>query len=456
MSYSYLNGKGGVKNVSLNIHDGEFVVLCGKSGCGKTTLTRIINGLAFHFYKGVYSGEACIDGKGISEIPSNEICLRVGSVFQDPRSQFFDKHVEGEVAFGCENIGLTLVEIRENTDMAINALSIEHLRSRKLLELSSGEKQKTAIASIYAMTPSIYVLDEPSSNLDQAATEELAKILYQLKTDGKTIIVAEHRISYLMELADKFIHIKDGIIEEQFSPDEFSALSDEDISERGLRCRQKPELNKGFTELHTANGGRLEIANVNAAYKKPLFNDFCLSAERGDVVAISGSNGIGKTTLCRIISGMKAPQNGEIRLDGKTLNKQRRLKHTFLVLNGSDNRSFTDTVLGEPLFRFERKEVQQKQSACEQLLIELNLSHLSDRHPLTLSGGQKQRLSIVTALMQEKEVIILDEPTSGLDYENMIQVASAIKAAASKDKIVLVVSHDVEFINCVANKVYKI
>ena len=457
LSYSYLNGKGGIKNISLKINDGEFVVFCGKSGCGKTTLTRIINGLAFHFYKGMYSGEAYINGRDISEIPSSENCLNVGSVFQDPRSQFFDKYVEGEIAFGCENIGFTQEIIRKNTEASIRELSIERLRSRKLLQLSSGEKQKTAIASIYAMMPNIYVLDEPSSNLDKKATKELAEILKKLKASGKTVIVAEHRISYLADLADRFIHIRDNNIVEEFSPDEFWKLSDVEISERGLRSRTPSELKEDCViDNNSEKSCDFEIRNLAAAYKEPLFTDFCLSAERGDVVAVLGANGEGKTTLCRIISGIKKAKKGEVRLNGKLLSKRQRLKNTFLVLNGSDNRTFTDRVSAEPLFGLTKKEIQQKQSACDALLKELNLKHLSSKHPLTLSGGQKQRLSIVTALIQDKDVIIFDEPTSGLDYENMIQVAAAIQTAASKGKIVLVVSHDIEFINCVANKVVRI
>ena len=456
VSYSYLNGEGGVKNINLTVNDGEFVVFCGKSGCGKTTLTRIINGLAFHFYKGKYSGEVYIDDKEISEIPVGEICLNVGSVFQDPRSQFFDKYVEGEVAFGCENTGFTPENIRQNTDAAIDALSIEHLRNRRLFELSSGEKQKTAIASIYAMIPAVYVMDEPSSNLDRTATEELAKTLQKLKADGKTVVVAEHRINYLTSLADRFIYIKDGEISEQFLTNEFMALSDEKLAEYGLRASQRPELKQSKTKKsEIINGGCFEISRLCAAYKKPLFTDFCMSADCGDVVAIMGENGAGKTTLCRIISGIKGAKKGDIRLNGKALNKRRRLKHMFLVLNGSDNRTFTDSVCSEPLFGLSKKEIQQKQSACDALLRELNLSHLADRHPLTLSGGQKQRLSIATALMQNREVIIFDEPTSGLDYDNMIQVSAAIKAAANKGKIILIVSHDVEFINSAANKIFK-
>jgi energy-coupling factor transporter ATP-binding protein EcfA2 len=453
-SYTYLNGEGGVQNIHLKIRQGEFVVLCGRSGCGKTTLIRAINGLAFHFYKGRYSGEALIDNTDISEIPSSEICLKVGSVFQDPRSQFFDKRVEGEIAFGCENIGLLPEEIRRRTNAAAESLSLAPLKARRLIRLSSGEKQKTAIASICAMGPQIYVLDEPSSNLDGRATKELAATLSQLKAAGKTIVVAEHRVNYLADLADRFVYINEGQIEEQFSAGEFLALSDKALARRGLRCTKQSVIDHkaAARDEHSY----FMVDHLCAAYQKPLFSGFCLSADRGHVAAITGANGMGKTTLCRILSGLKKEKSGEIRLQGKTLGKNKRLRHMYLVLNGADNRSFTSSVSEEPLLGLDRKAAAQKRAACDALLRKLNLSQLSDRHPLTLSGGQKQRLSIATALMQEREIIILDEPTSGLDYDNMVQVSAAIRSAAEQGKVVLVVSHDVEFINVVADRVFQL
>jgi energy-coupling factor transport system ATP-binding protein len=176
------------------IESGQFVVLCGKSGCGKTTLTRLVNGLIPNFFEGVLSGSVFIDGKEISRQPLAKTAHIVGSVFQNPRSQFFNVDTTSELAFGCENFGLPVAEIRKRIDEARAAFGLDKLLDRSIFELSSGEKQRIACASVYAAGPDVFVLDEPSSNLDAPSVEILRRILEKLKTAGKTIVVSEHRL----------------------------------------------------------------------------------------------------------------------------------------------------------------------------------------------------------------------------------------------------------------------
>lgn len=203
-SFQYENSDRGVQDISLSVKGGECVVLTGLSGCGKTTVTRLVNGLAPSYYPGVFSGSVRIDGKDISRLSTWEIGRLVGSVFQDPKSQFFSAELAGEVAFPCENYGLSTQEIRERTDAAIKALKLSRLKDRAVDVLSSGEKQRAAIASVYAMKPKVFVCDEPTANLDAAGTRQLAQTLRQLKEQGFTLLLAEHRIDWLMGIADRF------------------------------------------------------------------------------------------------------------------------------------------------------------------------------------------------------------------------------------------------------------
>ncbi len=210
-SFQYENSDRGVQDISLSVKSGECVVLTGLSGCGKTTVTRLVNGLAPSYYPGVFSGSVRIDGKDISRLSTWEIGRLVGSVFQDPKSQFFSSELAGEVAFPCENYGLSAREIRERTDAAIEALKLSHLKDRAVDVLSSGEKQRAAIASVYAMKPKAFVCDEPTANLDAAGTRQLAQTLRQLKEQGFTLLIAEHRIDWLMGIADRFLYLRDGM-----------------------------------------------------------------------------------------------------------------------------------------------------------------------------------------------------------------------------------------------------
>ena len=235
VNFQYADSDAGVTDICLHVRKGECVVLTGPSGNGKTTLIRLVNGLAPAFYMGRFSGRLRIDGKDRSDEPLWERGKTVGSVFQDPGSQFFSSEMPGEVAFSCENYGFPHEKIVLQTDAAIRKFHLEHLRIRPLDVLSSGEKQRTAVASIYALNPPVYVCDEPTANLDGKGIEELREVLQSLKQEGCTLLIAEHRLYWLMDLADRFVYVRDGAVQWERTPEQMRCLPSETGSPRKAR-----------------------------------------------------------------------------------------------------------------------------------------------------------------------------------------------------------------------------
>lgn len=439
-----IQGKRILSDINLTIKDGEFVLICGESGCGKTTLTKLINGLIPHFIKDVeLEGSVSVDGKKIADMPMYEIAELVGSVFQNPKTQFFHTNSSAEMAFGLENRGEEPEFIQNRIQETISALEMEHLADRDVFALSGGEKQLLAFASVYAMNPEVYVLDEPSANLDAEAIEKLCRRLEVIKNDGHTVVTAEHRLSYLQRFADRIIYIKSGRVEREFTRETFGALSQEEREAMGLRSIQPEQIH--IPEL-TGNesDSTLQIQNLSCRRKRQLiFSNVNLCAKEGNIIGIIGRNGAGKSTLCNCLCGLLPEKTGRIIYQGKQLSKRERRKNFGMVMQEVNHQLFSDSVRNECLLA----KADASEDEIKNLLQSFDLWKYADSHPMTLSGGQRQRLAICQAVMGGKKLLIFDEPTSGLDFRHMCQVERLMKKLAERKYIILVVTHDYEFLN---------
>ena len=432
---------GGVQDINLNIEDGQFIVLCGESGCGKTTITRLINGLIPHYYEGKMSGNVWVNEAKVSEQPLYDTAKTVGSVFQNPRSQFFNVDTTSEITFGCENLGQPERSIRERLEKTVRDFHLEKLMGRNIFHLSGGEKQKIACAGVSIMEPDVLVMDEPSSNLDASSILDLRSILAFWKSQGKTIIVSEHRLYYLRGLADRFIYITAGQVERDYSAAEFEQLTEQQRADMGLRTFILEDLLP--PEISPQIGEQMELRNFCFAYKNEPetlhIHESKIPANR--IVGIIGNNGAGKSTFSRCFCGLEK-RCGEVIWNGKAYRPKDRLNTCYMVMQEVNHQLFTETVLDEVLISMEDESKEQ----AEKILAELDLTDFKDRHPMSLSGGQKQRVEIASAIASKRSILFFDEPTSGLDYKHMKEVANVLRQVRDTGITVYVITHDLELI----------
>ena len=437
-----------LKNIDLTVKTGECVLLTGPSGCGKTTILRLINGLIPHFYSGALSGDIFIDGDSVKDRELYDTALIIGTVFQNPRTQFYNVDTTGELAFGCENRGLPEQEIYTRIDRTVAHFRMASLMDRNIFRLSDGEKQKIACASVNVSEPKIILLDEPSANLDYTATLMLRELILRWKAEGKTIIAAEHRIAYLWDIIDRAVVLRDGEIVGEFTGSGKEELTQNQLTQMGLRTTVMESPAEMQMDSFRKGDRPITLRNFHFAYrgeKKNIVDIPILQIAAGQITAIVGANGAGKTSFLNCLCGLEKRCKGTLEYEGKLYDSKSRKKLCFMVMQDTGNQLFTESVLDEVLISLKKGTANEKETAME-IIRNLDLADFADRHPQSLSGGQKQRLAIACALASGRELLLLDEPTSGLDYAHMKETAALLEKLRSMGTTILVVTHDSELI----------
>ncbi len=431
-----------------SIDSGRCIVLCGASGCGKSTLLRCINRLIPEFYEGTFEGCCYIDGQDTSARSIGAVGEDAASVFQDPRSQFYTTNSTSEVAFALENYGFSQAEMARRVDAAFSEFGLEQLKGRNVFELSSGERQLVAILSAQALDASILLLDEPTANLDAAAVWELARVLAALKRRGTTLLINEHRLYYLREIADEYWVMEHGERTARYPKEEMLRLSQEDLQKMALRVLDLNQIDADLpAKINPEPPLRLKAENIAFSYHKHgslLLDHLSFEARSGEVIGLIGSNGSGKTTLGKLIAGLYRPCGGTFYWNDQPQSSKMRRQKSIFILQEAEFQFFTNSVWNELLYG--RTATPQLNAEIEEKLKAFSLWECRNRHPFSLSGGQMQKLVLLLAYFSPKPIAVLDEPTAGLDEESL-QCCVDLINEMRHSKLIFLITHDLELIS---------
>lgn len=490
LNFSYPDaGVPAIQKINFSIEQGEFMVICGKSGCGKTTLLRHFKTVMTPY--GKREGEILFEGRPLEEISVRKQSAEIGYVLQSPDNQIVTDKVWHELAFGVENLGYDQQTIRLRVAEMASFFGIQNWFSKNVEELSGGQKQLLNLASVMAMQPKVLVLDEPTSQLDPIAASEFLSTIRKINLDlGITVIIIEHRLEEVFPMADKVLVLEDGkqtffdtprmVGKELADHDLFLAMpspvqiynktGQEGVCpltvcegrnwlEEHYKGQEEIKEEVKYPEKKRKNLSKKEavisVKEVWFRYEKEgkdIVRDLSLQVKKGELFCILGGNGTGKSTTLSLLSGIHRPYRGKIFLQGRDIRKisEKELFHHFLgVLPQNPQSLFVGNTVEEDLWEMvnnlsplKRKEHKEK---IEQVVEDTEIGHLLHMHPYDLSGGEQQRAALAKVLLLEPEILLLDEPTKGLDGFYKSKLAGIFKILQEKGITILMVSHDIEF-----------
>ncbi|PKM48065.1 MAG: hypothetical protein CVV03_00410 [Firmicutes bacterium HGW-Firmicutes-8] len=461
--------KPSLDRINFQISAGEFVVIAGRSGCGKTTLLNCLNGIIPHLLTGRAEGQVIVAGQPVAEVPVHRLSLKVGTLLQNPEAQFFTLTVRDEVAFGLENLGFSPDIIRERVEAALIAVSIQDLADSFLGELSGGQKQRVAIASVLAMQPQVLVFDEPTSDLDPAGKRTVAGLLKKLQADLKTtIIVVEHDLAAVGPMANRLVIMNEGKIVLDDLPQRILGEKSQVIRSLGLKVPGTMEENhvrEGTPEpvCHVETGRNtgkavLNVDNVSFTYKngRQALNGVSLELKAGEFLAVAGSNGAGKSTLAYLLAGLYQPRKGRILIRDRELSQLRTVElaqEVGLLFQNPDNQLFCATIEKEVRFGLQNFKLTEAGEVIIWLLNSLGLAQLSGRHPQAVSRGQRQRVALAAVLALQPKLLVLDEPSTGQDWGHLQEMMNLLAELRQRGTGILMISHDWDVITGYADRV---
>lgn len=503
LSFKYpLGSEPSIHNINLKIYPGEYVVITGPTGSGKTTLALTLNGIIPHLVEGELEGEVYIDGMLVADHPVHELTSTIGMVFQNPEDQLFSLNVTDEVAFGVENMGYTRPEIIERVDQAIEKVGLASRRDYSIFHLSGGQKQKVAIASNLAIAPKVLVLDAPTADLDPISSREVVTTLTDLRKKdlSKTFVVIDSDISDVITLADRIVVMDAGriildstpvdLLENHFEtldamgirmPDhirlmhwlhsQFSSVIEFPLEQNEVHAilkglADRGELIFGDPELPMPhrNGNVHEIVdfkNVSFKYDNgpTILEDASLQIQNGEWLAIIGENGTGKSTVMKLICGLIKPNKGVIKTSGvntSTSKLEDVLPNVGYLFQNPDNQLFMSTVEDEIGFGPRRAVCSPEEidARINEALDLMGLQAYRKNHPFTLSRGQRQRLAVATVLAARPKILLLDEPTTGQDQIALDNLMRLTRQLIDKhDASVIMITHDMDLVARYATRV---
>jgi energy-coupling factor transport system ATP-binding protein len=486
-----------LQGIDLDIHEGDFVLLLGPAGSGKTMLTHCFNGLIPHVHEGMLQGSVTVGGKDTQTHPIHELASVVGMVFQNPDDQIISLKVVNEVAWGVENQGLAHKEIVKRVEEFMDLLDISELRERLTFAISGGQKQKVSIASNLAMLQDVLVLDDPTTDLDPVCKLEVVEVLARLQREsGKTIVVIEHDLNDLIELSNRAIVMDKGRIlfdaeSRQLFTDHYRQLEElgvnipqhieiaHALSKVGRQSEQIPiHKEEAFARLRafveafppepfhpvgsTAPNADpvVRMEKLAFAYQPdvPVLRGIDLDIFPGEFVAIVGANGSGKSTLIKTLTGLLTPQEGRILVRGEDTRKKKVAdlsRDLGYVFQNPDDQLFTATVAEEVAFglRVRKAPEDEIEKRVAEVLETVGLAHLRDKHPFSLSRGERQKLAVATALVHKPGIILLDEPTTGQDRKSLEGLMRLMKKLNAEGNTTVIITHDMEIVATHASRV---
>ena len=474
-------------DISFTAEKGEFIGIIGENGAGKSTLSQAFCGLVPQFYKGAYGGKVTVDGIDAATTPTAELCKKVGLIFQNPFNQLSGAKdtVWDEVAFGLENFGVPAEQIHERLDKVLHQLDIWQFREKNPFDLSGGQMQRVAIASVLAMEPEILLLDEPTSQLDPQGSEEVFHTVELLAKTGITIFMIEQKMEKLASYCDKILLLHEGkqidfdtpekifsrpdlaelgicppyvtrycIEQNLFRPDGTYPVTMEDVKRVLKRDMERKVTLPQLTDpvLTEVPEDRFAVKNLKFSYTEdhPIFENFQLSLDQRPT-AIIGQNGAGKTTLVRLLKGLLKPSAGTILYQGEDISRRTVASlagQVGYVFQNPDDQIFKYKVIDEVMFgplNIGMPKEKAKEKAMEALAL-TELTSYAGENPYDLELSQRKLVAIASVLAMDTDVIILDEPTIAQDYRGKEIIRNIITSLSGQGKLVLAILHDMDFV----------
>lgn len=478
LSFSYPESdRKAIENISLSVREGEFIVICGRSGCGKTTLLRLLkNELA---PVGKREGEILFCGKAMDDIDARTSAGSIGFVAQNPESQTVTDKVWHELAFGMENLGCDPDEMRLRAGELANYFGINGWLHSDTATLSGGQKQLLALASVMALSPKVLLLDEPTSQLDPIAASGFISALQKINRElGMTVILSEHRLEEVFPIADRVVVMDEGKIVCSDTPQRVCELLGNDpisagfpsaarifsgLEGRGkcpLTVREGREFLSSFEkkslpieEKSRPDEVAFSMKNVWQRYERnspDILKGADIEVRRGEIFSLLGGNGSGKTTLISVIAGVEKAYRGKITILGKNIKKYGAELHrgTVAMLPQDVSTVFIKNTVRDDLFDICRAVGCEKNDAEKKIAdicAELSITEVLSRHPYDLSGGEGQRAALAKILLTEPKILLLDEPTKGIDAFAKQTLMAILRRLSEGGVTVLIVTHDTEF-----------